>query len=220
MTKRISFLGIALLAISVSLAGGCRPSSDDAEPNVSASQLDNVEDEDDGLPVVPELDSTGLKVGPYELVDLQGEPFDSSSLDGEVYVVDFFFTACPVQCPKLSQAFERLQNKLGDQGLRLVSVSVDPTNDTPEELQRYAEKYNAKPSQWTFLTGGREEIERVAHEVFRVPLQDRLHTEKFILVDRQGEIVGFYNGLDAASIKELEAKATQLLEEPGEGSPV
>ncbi len=219
MKIQSSFSGLFLLAFGFTFAIGCSPSNEEAEPSVSAIQLDHAEDEDNGLPVFPELDSTGLEVGPYELVDLEGKPFDSSSLEGEVYVVDFFFTACPVQCPKLSQAFERLQNKLGDQGLRLLSISVDPTNDTPEELQRYAKKYNAKPSQWTFLTGGREEIERVAHEVFRVPLQDRLHTEKFILVDRQGEIVDFYNGLDADSIRKLETKATQLLEEPAEESP-
>lgn len=219
MAKRTSLLGLAWLTIGLWCAGGCGPSNDAAKPAVSDSQADDAQEDDRGLPVIPELDSTGLKVGAYELVDMQGEPFDSGSLDGEVYVVDFFFTACPVQCPKLSQAFERLQNKLGDQGLRLVSISVDPTNDTLEELQRYAEKYNAKPSQWKFLTGKREEIERVAHEVFRVPLQDRLHTEKFILVDRQGEIVGFYNGLDPAKISELEAKATELLTGAGEESP-
>lgn len=219
MTQRKASLGWFFIAIAAWQFSGCGPAetgahSENTNGQSSTASVNDYDDDDTGLPAVPKLTSAGLEVGPYDLLDIEGKPFDETSLDGEVYVVDFFFTACPVQCPKLSQAFEHLQDKLGDKGLRLVSVSVDPTNDTPEVLQQYAKKYHAKPEQWTFLTGEREEIDRVAHEVFRVPLQDRLHTEKFILVDRQGEIVDFYNGLEPESIRQLEQRATELLKEP------
>ncbi len=220
-TKRTTTRHFALIALALMATTACQRAADDTAPPqagrpLSPAEIADLEDDDSGLPVVPEFDPSGLKVGPFDLVDQHGQPFDTASLGGHVYVVDFFFTACPVQCPKLSQAFERLQHTLGDRGLRLLSVSVDPVNDTQEALQRYARKYNAKPSQWTFLTGERQEIERVAHEVFRVPLQDRLHTEKFILVNRQGEIAGFYQGLDEQSVQELEQRAAELLAETGE----
>ena len=213
---------LLLIALGLVYTTACHRASDDETapaPSghvLSPDEVAEIEDDDNGLPVLPEFDPTGLKVGPFDLVDQQGEPFDTATLKNRVYVVDFFFTACPVQCPKLSQAFERLQHSLGNRGLRLLSISVDPTNDTPDELRRYARKYNAKPSQWTFLTGDHREIERVAHEVFRVPLQDRLHTEKFILVNRRGEIAGFYHGLDADSLQALRQRATELLETPGD----
>ncbi len=219
--KKKTLWTLVLVVLSMGYATACRRTSDDAPRGqagrpLSAEEIAEIEDNDSGLPVTPELDAKGLKIGPFDLADQDGKPFDPATLKGQVYVVDFFFTACPVQCPKLSQAFERLQHALGDRGLRLLSISVDPDNDTRDVLQRYAKKYNANPSQWTFLTGEQQEVERVAHEVFRVPLQDRLHTEKFILVDRQGEIAGFYRGLDALSLRELEHRAAELLQEPGD----
>ena len=78
--------------------------------------------------------------------------------------MDFIFGTCTTICPVLSASFVNFQNKLGlDAGkVQLVSISIDPEHDTPKVLKAYLKRYRAKPG-WDFLTGNRENIERVTN---------------------------------------------------------
>jgi protein SCO1/2 len=94
-----------------------------------------------------------------KLLDVNGKKVSlRKELDGHSPVMlNFIFTTCTTICPVMSSTFQQLQDKLGSnrQGIRLVSVSIDPENDTPAKLKEYAVRYNAGP-QWTLLTGSIE----------------------------------------------------------------
>ena len=80
----------------------------------------------------------------------------------EVIMVDFIYTTCTTICPVLSAGFANFQRRMGPGpvDVRLVSISIDPDNDTPKKMKEYLKRYDAKPG-WDFLTGSREDIEKV-----------------------------------------------------------
>lgn len=97
------------------------------------------------------------------LVNQKGEKlrFYSDLLQGKIVVIDTFFTTCENSCPRMAAIFSGLQERLGPQlgsKVFLLSLSVDPENDTPERLKAYAERFHAKPG-WMFLTGPKENVE-------------------------------------------------------------
>ena len=99
--------------------------------------------------------------------------------------------------------------------IEFVSVSVDPETDTPEVLARYGEKFGADPKRWHFLTGSTEAIQELAVKGFKIGSVDDpvIHSTKFCLVDKQGQIRGYYTGTDEVELEQLIAAATRLLEE-------
>ncbi|MAQ19597.1 MAG: photosynthetic protein synthase I [Sandaracinus sp.] len=142
----------------------------------------------------PEL----LDVPAFELTSQTDEPFGSAQLQGKVWVANFMFTTCPTICPLLTAQMKELTETLAGTPVRFVSFSVDPANDTPEALSRYAAGYDADPSRWTFLTGDNDAIEEVVVRGLRVHVGDRdetgniLHGSHFVLVDGTGTIRGYY----------------------------
>ena len=127
-----------------------------------------------------------------------------ADFSGHVTVVDFIFTRCPTSCPKLSERMARVRQKLSadvaDGNLRFVSISVDPEHDTPDELAKFAARYQADAPAWRFVSGPVEDLERVVVQGFRTGLSrganraevgDIVHGEKFIVVDRAGDIRAF-----------------------------
>src|SRR5262249_56654554 len=92
------------------------------------------------------------QVPPFELTSETGQPFDSKSLAGKVWVADLIYTTCPGPCPRMSSLMREVQqasSALPD--VRLISFTVDPEHDTPEVLARYAARYQAQPDRWRFL---------------------------------------------------------------------
>ena len=165
------------------------------------------------------------EVPDFRLVSSSGAPMSRADLDGKVWVADFIFTQCPGMCPILSGEMKRVQAALAEQGdseVRLVSISVDPHNDTPEALRAYAERYNADPQRWLFLTGERDALYRLIGDGFRLAVAERspeentdgegliTHSDRFVLVDRQQRIRGYYRGTDRASIDQLVADIERL----------
>jgi protein SCO1/2 len=139
----------------------------------------------------------------FRLLDERGRPFTTESLLGHVSVVDFIFTRCTASCPRLTARMAQLQDGLASQGgnVRLVSFSVDPENDTPPVLAEYAAKAHADPARWTFLTGPIDDVQRAAVLGFKMSAAkiargahdyDVTHGDWFVLVDRAGEIRGYY----------------------------
>ena len=167
-----------------------------------------------------------LALPPFTLTERNGEPFDSASLRGKVWVADFFFTHCPGFCPRLTSEMVRLQTQFrADQrweDLRLVSISVDPTRDTPERLRDYANSYEADPQHWLFLTGDESTVRRLVREGFKQPVDNGtdadgspiIHTSNFVLVDRQGRIRGYYDAFIDEEMRQFQTDLERVLAEP------
>lgn len=159
----------------------------------------------------------------FELTTEQGTPLRSGDLAGEVVVANFVFTSCPTVCPLLTAHMARLQERLaGSPGVRLLSFSVDPKNDTPEVLKAYGEKYGQDPARWTFLTGDLSAITKAVEKGFKIGIQgagdpdatafDIVHGEHFVLVDTDGAIRGYYRP-EPESLDRLAIDAARLAAE-------
>jgi cytochrome oxidase Cu insertion factor (SCO1/SenC/PrrC family) len=109
----------------------------------------------------------------FALIDQSGHSVGRSDLEGKIWIASFLFTNCPDECPLLTAEMARLQSDLAHiTDLRLVSISVDPDRDTPAVLSQYAERFNANPGRWLFLTGDKRAIYRLAREGFRLGIVD------------------------------------------------
>lgn len=160
------------------------------------------------------VDTVYHTIPDFSFIDQNGKAFDQKEVQGKIHVADFFFTRCgnPTLCPRMGAELKRVQNYLKDDPeVEIVSYTVDPEYDTPEVLQAYAQSYEADPEQWHFLTGDKKQIYDLAFRGYRVNAMeegssvnpDFLHATKFILVDKQGRIRGYYEGIDAEEVDRL-----------------
>jgi protein SCO1/2 len=158
----------------------------------------------------------------FVLYDQTGAPFPSSKFDGQVLLVDFFFTRCRGLCPILTGRLRWFQDRLGKRpGWHLVSVTVDPAHDPPGALTEYARENGADPERWTFLCGEPEVVRNVVTFGFRVAVaadststsEPFLHSKSIVLVDPGGEIRGYYDATDEKAMKQLLHDARRLLRE-------
>jgi protein SCO1/2 len=160
----------------------------------------------------------------FTLTERSGQPFDSTSLRGKVWVADFFFTSCPGTCLMLSKRMKELHGTLAkDENVRFVSISTDPANDTPEVMAKYAESLGAD-SRWAFVTGPRDAVFDLSIKGFKLALVEAdsvyekekfIHSTKLVLVDRKGWIRGYYDGVSEGSAEKdrLLADIKRLIEE-------
>ena len=151
------------------------------------------------------------KIADFELIDQDGNVFTEENLEGYYYVTDFFFTTCPTICPNMSAQLQRVQEKYGnDDDFLIVSHSVQPEVDSAEVLKKYANLYEADPNKWIFLTGNKKTIYDLARKSYFAAVTegdggpgDFIHTENFVLVDKEKRIRGFYDGTSSASVDQL-----------------
>jgi cytochrome oxidase Cu insertion factor (SCO1/SenC/PrrC family) len=158
----------------------------------------------------------------FALVSQTGDSVRLRDLHGQVWVADFFFTHCASTCPMMSARFESLAQQVGSDRVRLVSFSVDPERDTPERLAEYAQRFDVEPGRWIFLTGDKPQIRRLVREGFHLGVDDPspedlaagaeavLHSTRFVLVDAEGRIRGYYDGNDDEAMEQLGHDVTQL----------
>ena len=156
----------------------------------------------------------------FQLVNQEGRFFDSSQLAGKIWIADFIYTTCPGPCPMISMRMSELQKPLEKTDVHLVSFSVDPEKDTPEVLRVYAEKLQADPKRWDFLTGPKSAIYKLSHDGFKLAVSDGsdaegipVHSTRMVLVDRHGEIRGYYEATEADAVTKLLADTSHLLRE-------
>jgi len=160
------------------------------------------------------------RLSAFSLVNRDGRRVGLKDLAGRAWVADFIFTRCPASCPMMSARMARLNEDLpADLDVHLVSISVEPERDTPEVLESYARKFQA-PARWLFLTGGREEIRHLCVEGFKLGLDMQpgpgigpepiLHSTRFVLVDGEGRIRGYYEAFDEASTEKLREDLLRL----------
>jgi protein SCO1/2 len=144
----------------------------------------------------------------FALTDQAGRAVGTRELTGKVWVADFIFTACQEACPLLSQRMRELGRRTKDLGpdFHLVSISVDPENDTPARLAAYAARYGASPVRWSFLTGPAAAVQDTVTEGFKIGMGKEavtpdgggptfweiFHGEHLVLVDRQLRIRGYF----------------------------
>ncbi len=154
-------------------------------------------------------------IPPFTLIDQDGKPATQAITKGKIHVADFFFTRCGTICPKIQSNMVRVQEEFKQQrDLVFLSYTVDPENDKPEQLKAYATKLGAKPGMWYFLTGDKAQIYNLAQRGYFLPVVDHgvsygkpdetfIHTEKLVLVDKEGIIRGFYDGTNKKDIERL-----------------
>lgn len=151
------------------------------------------------------------KVPDVMLTERSGGSFSLGELKGKVWVANFIFTRCAGSCLVMSAKMQDLQESLRKTGdVRLVSFTVDPKNDTPERLADYAEGYRAEKEKWLFLTGGVEQMQNLAKESFLLgveegtdPAEPIIHSKRFVLIDQQGHIRGYYDSGETESKQKL-----------------
>lgn len=142
----------------------------------------------------------------FTMTDSRGHSFNSRELAGKVWVADFIYTNCPAACPFMSARMHSVQNAVrGKKDVQLVSISVDPARDTPSVLNAFAHRYGAPTDQWIFLTGTPATVHLVAYQTFHVGdvLGKIEHSTKFVLVDKHGNIRGYYSTYDKDGIPTL-----------------
>ena len=158
------------------------------------------------------LKHVDLTNSPFQLTAQDGQPFDSATLNGKIWVASFFFTNCPAVCWRLNQALAAVQaNKPGSE-VHYVSVTCDPDNDTPAALQKYADHFKADPARWKFLTGDLADLKAVG-KTFQVTLDKGLHSDRVFVVDRQGAIRGIFQLTEEKDVERFKKRLTRLLEE-------
>ncbi len=151
----------------------------------------------------------------FQLMNSEGQVFGSNELKDKIWLVDFFFTSCSDICPMMSQQMSTLQKKLSGTELELVSISVNPDTDKPDVLAKYAKKYSSGTLKWHFLTGPIEVVQKLAVQSFKVGSIDEpvFHSDRLILVDRRGQIRGYYVGTDPQTLDQLVKDVASLLKE-------
>ena len=154
---------------------------------------------------------TRTRIPAFSLVSQSGEKITNANLRNKLYAAGFFFTRCPGICKDLTESFARIQDSLQmERNFRLVLHTVDPAHDSVPVLRAYAQKYGANPSQWYFLTGGKEEIYKLAQEGYFLSAdfndgtpENITHSGKIVLVDGEGFVLRYYNGLSHGEVGEL-----------------
>jgi protein SCO1/2 len=150
----------------------------------------------------------------FTMIDSNGKPFSTSSLQGKVWVVDFIFTSCPGICPGMATQMARLHRLFADYpNVSFVSISVDPERDTEQVLAEYAAKLKADTTRWHFLRGDMKVVQDLSLNGFKlsqltVPSE---HSPRFVLVDQNGTIRGYYDSRSDAEIRKLSDDVAELI---------
>lgn len=174
------------------------------------------------LEIIGEAD---YSIDDFSFINQDNDTITRDSLLGSIYVASFFFTSCPTICPTMTRNMSYLQEKLSVYpNVRFLSHTVDPDNDTPEKLSDYVNLMHQKNvsidlSNWDFVTGDKDKLYESAANYFVNASVDSLapggflHSEYFILIDKQGRVrsgidingnvVGAYDGTNEAQMKDL-----------------
>ena len=170
------------------------------------------------LPALPFLGPTMGEehhtVPKFALTDQSGAEFSHRDVEGKVRLVDAFFTACPTICPVISSQLARVHDRLWSEGLQekvcILSHTVDPANDTPERMKRYAERLGADSGVWKFLTGPQEELYPLLQEGYLLTALASdtaaggfFHSDQVLIVDAQGHLRGTYDGTRTSEVDRM-----------------
>ncbi len=156
--------------------------------------------------------NTFHKIRPFKLINQENQTFTERDIEGKICVADFFFTTCPGICLKMTNSMADIQKEfINDNEILLLSHSVTPKRDSVPVLKQFAQDKNVDFKRWKLLTGSQDEIYDLGRKFYFVEEDEGvekgtkvfLHTENFILIDKQKHIRGIYNGLDPNSMQNL-----------------
>ena len=170
-----------------------------------------------GLPILgpKNLDSSGNeiqhRIPAFKFLDQDSLLFDSESLDGKIWVANYFFTSCPTICPTMMRNMQLVQEAfLDDPMIEILSLTVDPKHDIPTRFRKYAKGINVIDRKWHLLTGDKIDLYRLARKGFLITASegdggptDFIHSENFVLIDRDGRIRFYYDGTEKAQVNQL-----------------
>ena len=215
MVRIVSFFAIFFTSVAIAYVMYFRPEDD--LPIYQPSQLNPA------LVDPSAMREENHRILDFNLVNHLGDTVTLADVQGQILVVDFFFTRCATICPLMTKNLQRIHDRLGpDAPVQLMSHSVTPLADSVSVLSAYADKHGADPDLWWFLTGEKSEIYTLARKSYFSCLdegdggfQDFVHTENIVLVDDQGRLRGFYDGTDSKAMSQLFSDLEFLLEKRG-----
>ncbi len=161
-------------------------------------------------------------VSDFSFINQDGDRISQKTFKDKIYVTDFFFTTCPGICPKMTNNMALLQDTFKtDDRIAFLSHSVTPGIDSVSILKAYAETHGIISGKWHLVTGDQSDIYEMGRRQYFVEedmgydrdADEFLHTENFILVDKNKHIRGIYNGLNLSSIRHLISDINLLLRE-------
>jgi protein SCO1/2 len=167
----------------------------------------------------------GHKVQDFTFLNQLGQTISQRDVAGKVYVVDYFFTTCPSICPVMTDQMSRIQEAyFNEPDFLILSHTVWPEVDTVEQLLSYAKEKGINAKKWHLLTGNKRELYKLARQSYFVlkPAEaenlgdgdsDFIHTNNFVLVDRERRIRGYYDGTNAKEVDKLIGDIKILLKE-------
>lgn len=165
------------------------------------------------------VDSMDHVIPSFTLIDQQGDTITEETVEGKIYLADFFFTSCPTICPKVKKNMKKVYNAYKDYpDFAILSHSIDTKYDTVGRLAWYADKFNIEAKTWHLLTGEKQQIYDLSYEYYITALEDQEapggfdHSGAVALVDRQRRIRGLYDGTDPAAMKDLKRDIALLME--------
>jgi len=151
------------------------------------------------------------KVANFKLINQNGDTITQEDYKDKIYVADFFFTRCQTICPIMTNNIGKLQEVFkNDDDIKFLSLSVTPEMDSIPILREYANRKGVIDAKWNITTGDKKHIYELARKSYFAVLdegdggvQDFIHTENFILVDKKKQIRGFYDGTDSKDMQRL-----------------
>lgn len=158
----------------------------------------------------------------FKFVNQYGDTITNNSLDGDIYVADFFFTTCPSICPVMHRNMLNVYNTFKNTGdFKIISHTIDPKHDSVPVLKRYADKLGVTGNTWWFLQGNKEDTYNIAEKNYLVAVKKDstaaggyIHAGYFVLVDKQKRIRGAYDGTDPKQVSQLIDDIKTLQNEP------
>lgn len=169
------------------------------------------------------------EVADFNLTNQQGQVFRLANLRGQVWVADIIFTRCAGPCPRMTRQMKELQDALPSSSkARLITLTTDPVFDTPQVMRLYGERFGANPERWTFLTGSKDEIARLATSSLKLTAIEKtpaeqenpedlfIHSTIFVVVDKKGRLRGVFestgDGIDPLRVKAQILSSVKRLE--------
>ncbi len=160
-------------------------------------------------------------IPPYAFLAHDSSLFTNERVAGKIHIANFFFTSCPAICPAMIEQMRRLQEATTDiEELTFLSHTIDPVRDSIPRLREYIAERNLKTDNWFFLYGPKDEVYVLGEEGYMInAMEDEyaeggfLHSEHFVLIDREGHIRGLYDGTDVNEVNQLEKDIRMLIKD-------
>jgi len=167
-------------------------------------------------------DTVYPRIPEFSMLNQDSVKVSSTTLKGNIWIADFFFTSCSTICPGMTAKMKSIQEKLKDlsKDIQFISFSIDPEKDQPSVMRKYIKTYGINDENWVFLTGNEEETHELGVDHFFIhaasdpeAVDGYAHAEAFSLVDKEGYVRGVYNVQNPDELKRLEKEVRLLLKE-------